>query len=152
MSSSSNEGSTVSSKKNDDSVKEVKKRKNDLDESSKSTKDKDKEKEKPKKDKKEEDSSRRKEKEKNHNDSKHSDDENDKDPKEKSTKEKPSPFDTGLEPDKIIGATDINGELAFLVQWKNSNKAMLIPSKLARQRCPQLVIDFYEQRLAWHTD
>lgn len=67
-------------------------------------------------------------------------------------KDKTSPFETGLEPDKIIGATDVNGELAFLVQWKNSNKAMLIPSKLARQKCPQLVIDFYEQRLTWHTD
>lgn len=100
-------------------------------------------------------------KESNHNDSKHSDDENEKststkekvkDKKEEKDKEKISPFDSGLEPEKIIGATDVNGELAFLVQWKNSNKAMLIPSKLARQHCPQLVIDFYEMRLTWHTD
>ncbi|CRK86574.1 CLUMA_CG000031, isoform A [Clunio marinus] len=67
-------------------------------------------------------------------------------------KENSSPFDRGLEPEKIMGATEINGGLAFLVQWKNSTKAMLIPSKLARQKCPQLVIDFYEQRLSWHTE
>lgn len=69
-----------------------------------------------------------------------------------SGKEKKNPFDSGLEPEKIIGATDIKGELAFLIQWKNSQKAMLIPSKLARVKCPQLVIDFYEQRLAWHSE
>lgn len=63
-----------------------------------------------------------------------------------------SPFEIGLEPDKIIGATEVNKELAFLVQWKNSNKAQLIPSKLARIKCPQLVIDFYEQRLTWHQE
>lgn len=63
-----------------------------------------------------------------------------------------SPFEIGLEPDKIIGATEVNGELAFLVQWKCSNKAQLIPSKLARIKCPQLVIDFYEQRLTWHQE
>lgn len=63
-----------------------------------------------------------------------------------------SPFEIGLEPDKIIGATEVNGELAFLVQWKSTNKAQLIPSKLARIKCPQLVIDFYEQRLTWHQE
>ncbi len=101
-------------------------------------------------------------KETNHND-KHSDDElskstekskskKDKKDENDDSKEKQTPFEAGLEPEKIIGATDVNGELAFLVQWKSSNKATLIPSKLARQKCPQLVIDFYEQRLTWHTD
>jgi len=86
--------------------------------------------------------------ESNHNNdtSKHSDEENDKDKKVK------TPFEEGKDPEKIIGATEVNGELAFLVQWKGSNKAQLIPSKLARARCPQLVIDFYEQRLTWHAE
>ena len=61
-------------------------------------------------------------------------------------------FDAGYEPEKIIGATEVNGELAFLVQWKGGNKAQLIPSKLARIKCPQLVIDFYEERLTWHAE
>lgn len=135
----------MSSKKNDDTPKDKdggKKRKGD----SESSKDKEKEKEKEEKKPKKDDAPKR-----NHNGSKHSDDENEsKD--SKASNEKTSPFDSGLEPEKIIGATDINGELAFLVQWKNSTRAMLIPSKLARQKCPQLVIDFYEQRLAWHTE
>lgn len=143
----------MSSKKNDDPPRESKKRKPEAEpkDESKSSKEKEKEKpekEKPEKEKAKKDSDKGR-KESNHNDSKHSDEENDADPKEKT---KTSPFDSGLEPEKIIGATDIKGELAFLVQWKNSNKAMLIPSKLARQKCPQLVIDFYEQRLAWHTE
>lgn len=148
----------MSSKKNEETPKEsAKKRKPetaDTETTSKSSSKEDKKEDKKddkKEDKKEktkkEEAPRRKETNHN-NDSKHSDEENEKEPK----KEKSSPFDQGLEPEKIIGATDINGELAFLVQWKNSNKAMLIPSKLARQKCPQLVIDFYEQRLAWHTE
>lgn len=158
MSNSSNEGSTVSSKKNDEPSKSSKKRKPDAEAKDESQTSKSKEKEKTKKDEekvKKEEAPRRKETsisrdkstEKNN-----SDGENEKESKEKNGKDKPSPFDSGLEPEKIIGATDISGQLAFLVQWKNSNKAMLIPSKLARLRCPQLVIDFYEERLAWHTE
>nr|CAI5850452.1 unnamed protein product [Callosobruchus analis] len=40
-------------------------------------------------------------------------------------------FDRGLEPEKIIGATDST-------------------AKQANVRCPQIVIKFYEQRLKWH--
>lgn len=138
----------MSSKKDDSTKESGKKRKAESE--AKDDKEKEKSSSKDKEKSKKDDGSRRKET--NHNDSKHSDEENEKDPKEKSTPDKPSPFDTGLEADKIIGATDINGALAFLVQWKNSNKAMLIPSKLARVKCPQLVIDFYEQRLAWHSE
>ena len=37
---------------------------------------------------------------------------------ERKYKGKPRGFDKGLEPDKIIGATDISGELMFLISWK----------------------------------
>lgn len=60
-----------------------------------------------------------------------------------------SGFDLGYSPEKIIGAMDQDGELLFLIQWKNRNKAQLVASKLARKHCPQLVIDFYESRLTW---
>lgn len=153
----------MSSKKHDESTKSsVKKRKPDLEtkENSKEKeepvakskeKEREKEKSKAKKDDdkpRKDESSRRKEISADKN---NSDEENDKEDKEKGVKDT-APFDSGLDPEKIIGATDISGQLAFLVQWKNSNKAMLIPSKLARQKCPQLVIDFYEERLAWHTE
>ncbi|XP_061675371.1 chromobox protein homolog 3b [Syngnathoides biaculeatus] len=50
----------------------------------------------------------------------------------------------------IIGSTDRRGELVFLVKWKDSGDVALLPAHEASARCPQAVIDFYEQKLTWH--
>ncbi|XP_074602238.1 chromobox protein homolog 5-like [Brevipalpus obovatus] len=50
--------------------------------------------------------------------------------------------------DKIIGATDeFNNEIAFLIKWKGSNRADLVPASVANVKYTQAVIKFYQQRL-----
>ncbi|XP_052000147.1 chromobox protein homolog 3-like [Xyrauchen texanus] len=56
------------------------------------------------------------------------------------------------EPDCIIGSTDRQGELMFLIKWKNSDEVTLLSAGVASQRWPQMVISFYEDKLTWHEE
>lgn len=58
-------------------------------------------------------------------------------------------FDRGMEAEEILGATETNGEVYFLIRWKDCMDAELVPAKVANIKVPQMVIKFYETRLTW---
>ncbi|XP_066256798.1 chromobox protein homolog 1-like [Euwallacea similis] len=64
---------------------------------------------------------------------------------------RPRGFDRGLEPTKIVGATDASGELLFLMMWKNCKEADLVPASQVNLRCPEIAINYYESRKMWFT-
>lgn len=44
----------------------------------------------------------------------------------------------------------ILSSLHVSLRRKNSGDVALLPAREASARCPQMVIDFYEQKLMWH--
>lgn len=58
-------------------------------------------------------------------------------------------FDRGLAPDFIVGATDVDGKLKFLMAWKNSEIADLLDAREVYEKAPQIAIKFFEARLRY---
>jgi len=55
----------------------------------------------------------------------------------------------GKVPEKIIGATEVKGQRLFLIEWKDDKGSDLIPTAVANDHWPHMVIAFYEERIIW---
>jgi len=63
---------------------------------------------------------------------------------------RPRGFARGLEPDRILKtSSNNNGELCYLIKWKNCEDEDLVPAKEVKIKIPQLVIKFYEERFTF---
>ncbi|CAH1715374.1 unnamed protein product [Chironomus riparius] len=54
-------------------------------------------------------------------------------------------FDRGLVPECIIGATKRSKEVYFLMKWKGTDVGDFVKAKEANEKCPEIVIKYYEQ-------
>ncbi|KAI5741363.1 hypothetical protein M8J76_012869 [Diaphorina citri] len=63
----------------------------------------------------------------------------------------PNGFDRGLKLQRIVGASDVTGQLTFLVKWDGCDELDLVSAPLCNEKEPHAVIKFYEERLTWHT-
>jgi len=58
-------------------------------------------------------------------------------------------FNRGLEAKKIIGATVLYDEYQFLINWHGCEETDLVNAQEANLKCPQAVIQFYQERAGW---
>jgi len=59
-------------------------------------------------------------------------------------------FGRGLEPDSILGATEVLDKIMFLVKWKGCEEKDLISVEEAKQKCPLTVIEYYQSLIGWN--
>ena len=67
-------------------------------------------------------------------------------------KEKPRGFARGLTAEKIIGIRKEPEKLFFLVKWKGTEDTDFVEAREAKMKIPQVVIEFYEEKLNWFND
>merc|ERR1712179_683478 len=61
-------------------------------------------------------------------------------------------FARGLQAEKIIGIRKDPEKLFFLVKWKGTDDKDFVDAKEAKLKIPQVVIEFYEEKLNWFND
>merc|ERR1719427_680418 len=72
--------------------------------------------------------------------------------KRKSTGEGNNGFEKGFSAKEIVGATEEKGKVYFLIKWTDKTQEdELVPASVVNVSIPQMVIAFYEARLAWST-
>ncbi|XP_074595679.1 chromobox protein homolog 5-like [Brevipalpus obovatus] len=58
-------------------------------------------------------------------------------------------FERGLMPKGIEGVGIVDGKLMFLINWHGCRFTDILTAEEVRERCPQLVIDYYQNKIVW---
>lgn len=58
-------------------------------------------------------------------------------------------MERGLEPLEILGVSRCSGQIIFLMRFDGITEPDWVTAEEARNKCPQVVIDFYEKRIFW---
>ena len=61
-------------------------------------------------------------------------------------------FDLGYQAECVTNAMKLGGRVLLLIKWKGRKEPELVPSDIARWKCPQLLIQYYQKRLTWNND
>lgn len=69
---------------------------------------------------------------------------------EAAEQENQSGFEKGWQAEEILGATEIDRQILFLIKWSGHSEPTFVLSSEANVKIPQLVIAFYESKLTWH--
>ncbi|EDV43050.2 heterochromatin protein 1C [Drosophila ananassae] len=59
--------------------------------------------------------------------------------------QKPRGYERGLELAEIVGATDVTGEIKYLVRWQFCDEFDLVPSGQLSEKDPQMLIAYYQK-------
>ena len=76
-----------------------------------------------------------------------------KEPQPKTARFESKGFARGLAAEKIIGIRrEAEGQVFFLIKWRGTDETDFVNAKEAKAKIPLVVIDFYEEKLAWFAD
>merc|ERR1712105_184039 len=76
-----------------------------------------------------------------------------KEPPAKTPRVEAKGFARGLAAEKIIGIRrESVDKVFFLVKWRGTEESDFVNAKEAKAKIPLVVIDFYEEKLAWFAD
>merc|ERR1711872_333519 len=76
-----------------------------------------------------------------------------KEPPPKTPRVEAKGFSRGLAAEKIIGIRrEAPDKIFFLVRWRGSEESDFVNAKEAKAKIPLVVIEFYEEKLAWFSE
>jgi len=70
--------------------------------------------------------------------------------KSKSTEQKKIGYERGLKPVEIVGTTDKEGKLVYLIKWEDCEFGDFVDADEVINKNPEIVEKFYAERQTWH--